>query len=85
MVGANHTFNCVINGTENLNPVMSYSWTQSYGTSNHPVGGNSSRLSLYSLRLSDAGIYTCMVTVSSAYLSGNINKDASANLTIESK
>ena len=85
MVGENHTFTVSTNGAHNLNPVISYVWIQSYGTKSHQVGRNSSIFSLYSLGLSNAGMYTCMVTISSAYLGGDINKNASANLSIESK
>lgn len=85
MVGANHTFTVSINGAQNLNSVISYAWTQSYGTMRHRIGKNSSTFSLHSLRLSNAGMYTCMVTISSTYLGGDINKNPSANLSIESK
>lgn len=85
MIGGNHTLDCTITGTENLNPDISYNWTQCRGTMLLPVGETSNRLSLYSLKLSQAGMYTCMVIVRSDYLKEPINETASTNLTTNSK
>ena len=55
---------CNVIGAEN--PTVTYQWTKNNGTQIQiQVGANSNTLSFSSLRLSDAGLYTCQATVSS--------------------
>ena len=83
-VGENHTFTCNISGIQNLNSTIVYKWTKNNGTQSR-VGTNSNTLSFFSLRLSDSGEYTCMVTITSAYLNSNISNTTTGDLKIESE
>ena len=70
-----YNLTCNVFGSENLNSTITYQWTKNNSTHTHvQVGTDSSTLSFPSLRLSDAGEYTCQVNVSSSYL----NKDVTA-------
>ena len=66
-----YSLTCDVTGDENLNPTITYQWTRNNGTMTQ-VGTNSNTLSFSSLSLSDAGRYTCSVTVSSPYLNSNV-------------
>ena len=73
MVGqTDNTLTCDVSGADNLNPMITYQWTRNDGSTQTPVGTNSNALSLSPLRLSNAGDYTCSVTVSSTLLSNDI-------------
>ena len=67
-VGQPYTLVCsVLSGLEGLSAVVSYQWTKDNGTRSH-LGANSNTLSFPSLRLSDAGSYTCEIMVNSNHL-----------------
>ena len=67
------TLNCSVFGYENLaNPTISYQWIKNNGTQTQ-VWGNSNALIFSSLKLSDAGEYTCKVDIQSSYLSNGIS------------
>ena len=52
-----------------VNPFINYRWTKKNDTTQTPIQvGVGSVLSFSSLRLSDAGQYTCQVMISSSYL-----------------
>ena len=68
----NYVFTCRLFGAENLNPSITYQWTKDNGTQIQ-VGTNSSILSFFLLRLSDAGGYSCQGTVTSNYIGYTIN------------
>ena len=65
MAGQNCTLSCTVTGLTNSNPTITYQWMKNNGTHQIQVGNNSNKLSFPSLRLSDAGQYTCQVTVDS--------------------
>ena len=67
-----YTLTCAVTGAENLSPTITYQWTKDNGATQTQVGTNSNTLSFSPLSLSDAGRYTCTVTVSSPYLSGDL-------------
>ena len=67
-----YSLTCEVTGDENLNPTITYQWTRDNGNTQTQVGTNSNSLSFSSLSLSDAGQYTCSVTVSSLYLNNNV-------------
>ena len=71
--GQDFSLNCMISGAESLNPILTYQWIKNNVTGRMQVGFNISTLSFSSLRLSDAGQYSCQVTVSSRYLHGVLN------------
>ena len=63
-----YSLTCDVTGAENLNSSITYQWTKDNGTQTQiQVGGDPRVLSFSPLRLSDAGQYTCQVTVSSPY------------------
>ena len=66
-----YSLTCNVTGDENLSSTRTYQWTRDNGTMTQ-VGTNSNSLSFSSLGLSDAGRYTCSVTVSSPYLNSNV-------------
>ena len=66
-----YSLTCNVSGTENLNPNITYQWTKNYG-SRVQVDSATRILSFSPLKLSDAGQYTCQVTISSLYLRNDI-------------
>ena len=73
MVGqTGNTLTCDVSGANNLNPTITYQWTRNDGSTQTPFGTNSNTLILSPLRLSNAGDYTCSVTVSSTLLNNDI-------------
>ena len=80
-VGQTYTLICsVLSGLEGLNAVVSYQWTKDNGTRSQ-LGANSNTLSIPSLRLSDAGSYTCEISVNS----NRLLKQATVRTTIQVK
>jgi hypothetical protein len=65
VAGKNCTLVCSVSGIGSSNPTIAYQWTKNNGSAPIQVGGNSNMLVFSSLRLSDAGQYTCQVTVGS--------------------
>ena len=72
---------CGVTGAENLSPSITYQWTKNNGTQTQ-VGADRV-LSFSSLRLSDAGQYTCQATVSSPYLNSDITTMDTQNITLQ--
>ena len=68
--GQKYILTCSVSGDENLNPTITYQWTKNNGTQTQ-VGTKSNTLVFLSLRLSDAGKYSCWATVSSLYATIN--------------
>ena len=75
-------FSCEVSGFLNLNPIITYSWTNAQG---EQVRNNSTTFSFHPVSLLHAGEYTCTVIISSAYLGSNITRSAIESLTIKSK
>jgi hypothetical protein len=71
--GQDFSLKCTISGEEALNSILTYQWTKNNSTGQLQVGSNTSTLSFPSLRLSDAGKYSCQVRVSSRYLRDALN------------
>ena len=70
--GQGFSLSCVVSGAENLNPAISYNWIKDNGT-RILVDSHGSVLSFPSLRLSDAGQYSCQAIVNSPYLRDDLN------------
>ena len=89
MLGQNgYSLTCGVNGAGNLSPTITYQWIKNNGTLTQiELGSDPKLLSLDSspLRLSDAGRYTCQVTVTSPYLIDNITVMDSQDITIQSE
>ena len=85
-LGQNHELICNASGAEKLKPRISYRWTKMNDTGTvTEVGTNSSTLSFSSLYLSDAGRFTCEVTITSDFLTGSITKENTTKLQFSSK
>ena len=81
VLGQIYSLTCDVTGAENLSPSITYQWTKNNG---NQIGTNEN-FSFSSLRLSDAGQYTCRATVSSPYLSGDITMTGTHDIRIQSK
>ena len=80
--GEDYQLTCSVSGAENLNPTVTYQWTKNNGTQ---VGTTLNTLSFTPLRLSNTASYSCSVTTSSSYLSGDIVAMNSQDVRIQSK
>ena len=80
IAGQSYNLTCSVLGAENLDSSINYQWIK-----NDIIRQNSSTLSFSPLRLSDAGVYTCRVTVSSDYLDNDLTANSSILLNISSK
>ena len=87
MLGQNgYSLTCGVNGAHNLNASIIYQWTKNNGTQTQiQVGANPAVLSFSPLKLSDAGRYTCNITVSSLHLDNDIIMKGSEDVTIQSE
>lgn len=85
-LGQVYNLTCNVTGVNNLsNITIIYHWTKNNGTVIQ-VGTNSSTLHFYSvLQVSDAGQYTCYVTINSVSLVTSVNTTASFDVIIASK
>ena len=84
LLGRNvYTLICNESLPENFNPSITYQWTKDNGTRIHV--GTTKSLSFSPLKLSDAGRYTCLVTVSASYLSNNITATVSRDIRLQSE
>ena len=72
-------------GAENLNPSVTYRWTKSSDGRQIQVGTNSSTFSFAPVRLSDAANYSCVVAITSGYLTTSITATASLSVAVQSK
>ena len=82
LLGEDYNLTCTINGADKLNPVLNYGWIQN-GTI---LDNKTNILSFSSFRLSDAGNYSCTVTICSQYINESImiNSD-NESLKVQSK
>ena len=78
-----YSLTCGVTGAENLNSSITYQWTKNAGTQTQ-VGADRV-LSFSPLWLSDAGGYTCQVTVSSPYLINNITMMGTQDVRLQSE
>ena len=80
MLGQNgYSLSCGVTGADNLNPSIAYEWTKKNGTETQLQTGSDADVVPFSLlRLSDAGEYSCRVTISSSYLSNDIVRMSNA-------
>ena len=81
--GYSLTCDLTVTGAENLNSSITYQWTKNNGT--QTLVGADRVLSFSSLRLSDAGQYTCQATVSSPYLNNDITIMDTHDVRLQSK
>ena len=81
---SNYTLTCRVTIIGNFCPTITYQWMKNNGTAIQ-LGTTSNTLSLSPLRLSDAGQYTCNVTISSPSLSSDVTIIASHNIRLRSK
>jgi hypothetical protein len=81
VLGQSYSITCGVTGAENLNPSITYQWTNNSGAQ---IGTNEV-LSFSSFRFSDAGQYTCQATVGSPYLNDDITTTNTHDVRIQSK
>ena len=83
MVGqTGNNLTCDVSGADNLSPMITYQWTRNEET---VPDVSSNTLDLSPLMLSDAGDYTCNVTVRSTLLTSDIQASASNMQTVTVK
>ena len=86
MLGQSYSLTCHVSGAEHLSPSITYQWTKNNGTQTLiRVGDDLEILSFSSLRLSDAGQYTCQATISSPYLNNDITMALQDIITLQSE
>ena len=84
MLGQNgYSLTCGVNGAGNLNSTITYQWTKTDGP-DVQVGTNS-MLSFSPLQFSDAGQYTCRISVNSPFLDNDIMVMGSEDIRIQSE
>ena len=82
---SSYALTCKVFVTDNLCPKITYQWTKNNGTVVQ-LDIRSNTLSIISpLRLSDASVYTCYVTVSSLSLNSSITVMASHDVRFQSE
>ena len=85
-MGENYTVTCNVHVIDNLCPLISYQWTKNNGTLTQlEVGTEPNTLSLSPLRLSDAGLYTCLATVRSIHIANAIRVAGTHKVRIQGK
>jgi hypothetical protein len=86
---SNYFLTCIANGTDKLDPTITYRWTKNSGTNVEEITVGDSEtqsLTFYDpLRLSDAGQYICQVNVSSPFLNQNIIVEGTLDIRLESE
>ena len=81
-IGMTFSLSCLIFGHENLaNTSVQYQWLRS----DLALDDNSSILTFPSLKLSDAGYYTCRVMINSIYLFNQLVSNGSYKLVLKSE
>ena len=83
IAGQSYNLTCNVQEADNLDSNMIYEWIK-HETFNI-IGQSSSTLSFSPLRLSDAEVYSCRVTVSSDYLDNALTANSSISLNVSSK
>ena len=82
IVGRNYTFSCSVQGGEKLAGKTVFVWMNSTGN----VIATVDALHFQSLRLSDAGQYTCLSTIAgSPYLDANVTLSVNKSTAISIK
>ena len=83
----NYSLTCDVTVTGNPNSFITYQWTKNNGIQTEDVqaGTDPKVLSFSSLRLSDAGRYTCQATVSSTYLNNDITMMGTQDIRLQSE
>ena len=82
-LGNNFILFCNVSGSENLNLIIYYQWMKN-NTTQLQDGTNSNSLSFSPFRLSDAGQYSCLVTVSSSYFDQDVTATDSLQVIYKS-
>ena len=81
-----YSLTCGANGAENLNSSITYQWTKNNGAQTQMVTGTNSKTLTFSRLLpSDTGLYSCNVTIHSAYVSSVLHASKSFEVTVISK
>ncbi len=77
---------CNVDVSDNLCPLISYQWTKNNGTVTQLEAGiEPNTLSLSPLRLSDAGLYTCLATVRSLRIANDVTVTGTHEVRIQGK
>ena len=86
ILGDSYTMTCNVHVIDNLCSLISYRWTKDNGTLTQlEAETKSNTLSLSPLRLSDAGLYTCLATVRSFRIANAISVAGTHEVRIQGK
>ena len=80
--GEEYTLTCSVMEVENLDATIDTVWTLPNG---RVVESTTDQLHLNPLRVSDGGVYTCRVNISSLFLNSTISSSGSYSVTVKSK
>ena len=84
-VGQSYTLTCSVSGADSLSPTTTYTWYNGSSDTGSQIGTNSSTYAFTRLRPYHAGQYTCEVTISSAFLNGDLSGSMMQLVTLQSK
>ena len=72
VAGQQYSLTCDVSGAERLHPNITYQWIKNNSDAQMQVGNDSKSLFFSSLTLSDAGVYSCQISIQSPYISKEI-------------
>jgi hypothetical protein len=86
ILGQRYTVTCNVHVFGKLCPLIFYKWTKDNGTvAQLEAGIEPNTLSLSPLRLSDAGLYTCLATVRSFRIANDVTVTGTHKVRIQGK
>jgi hypothetical protein len=85
-LGQSYTVTCNVRVIDNICPLISYRWTKNNGTVTQlEPGTEPNTFSFSPLRLSDAGLYTCLATVRSFRTTNDVTITGTHKVKLQGK